>query len=133
MTPNTTTTLGQQVFQSIGCDGCHTVKMTTGRSSTSALSNVTFNPYSDFAVHRMGSGLADGVTQGSAGGDEFRTAPLMGVGQRLYLLHDGRTDDLNAAILAHAGDGSEANGVINCYQGLSPDSIRNLLTFLRSL
>ena len=49
----------------------------------------------------MGTGLADNVSQGSAGGDQFRTAPLWGLGQRIFLLHDGRTTDLYAAIGAH--------------------------------
>jgi hypothetical protein len=66
------------------------------------MSNVTYHPYSDFAVHHMGSNLADGVPQGAAGPDEFRTAPLWGIGQRLFFLHDGRTSDLLQAIQAHA-------------------------------
>ena len=131
--PTTTTTLGQRVFQTIGCSACHTIQLTTGLSATAALSSQTFAPYSDFAVHRMGTGLADGITQGTAGGDEFRTAPLMGVGQRLFLLHDGRTADLNQAILFHASSGSEANAVVSNYQALDPDSVLDLLTFLRSL
>jgi CxxC motif-containing protein (DUF1111 family) len=81
----------------------------------------------------MGSGLADGISQGTAAGDEFRSAPLMGVGQRLFFLHDGRATDLNQAILSHAGNGSEANAVIAKYQALSFDSVQNLLQFLRSL
>ena len=39
----------------------------------------------------MGPGLADGIVQGGAQGDEFRTAPLWGLGQRIFFLHDGRT------------------------------------------
>ena len=50
----------------------------------------------------MGTGLADDITQGLATGDMFRTTPLWGVGQRLFFLHDGRTDDLLQAIEAHA-------------------------------
>jgi CxxC motif-containing protein (DUF1111 family) len=49
----------------------------------------------------MGPGLADEVSQGAARGDEFRTAPLWGLGQRIFFLHDGRTDDLITAIRAH--------------------------------
>ncbi len=133
MQPTTTTMSGRQVFQTIRCNACHTIKFTTGISPTAALSGKTFSPFSDFAVHHMGSGLADGISQGSAGGDEFRTAPLMGVGQRLFLLHDGRTGDLNQAILSHASTGSEANTVIGKYQNLDSGSVQNLLTFLRSL
>jgi len=44
---------------------------------------------SDFALHHMGSGLADGIVQGSAGADQFRTAPLWGVGQRLFFCMTG--------------------------------------------
>jgi CxxC motif-containing protein (DUF1111 family) len=130
---NTTTTIGQQVFQTVGCNACHTIQFQTGLSATAALSNISFAPYSDFALHHMGNELADGISQGSAGGDEFRTAPLMGAGQRLFFLHDGRASDLNQAILAHGSSGSEANAVINAYQGLSQDQVRNLLAFLRSL
>jgi CxxC motif-containing protein (DUF1111 family) len=87
----------------------------------------------------MGPGLADGVTQGQAGPDEFRTAPLWGVGQRIFLLHDGRTTDLLAAIQAHqsgsasAGDASEANGVIQTFNALPEPQKQDLLNFLRSL
>jgi CxxC motif-containing protein (DUF1111 family) len=66
------------------------------------MSNVTYHPYSDFALHHMGANLADGISQGAAGPDQFRTAPLWGLGQRLFFLHDGRTTDLVAAIQAHS-------------------------------
>ena len=75
--------------------------LTTGPSAFKDLNNVSFQPFSDFALHHMGSTLADGVTQGKAGPDEFRTAPLWGLGQRLFLLHDGRTPNLITAIEDH--------------------------------
>ena len=81
----------------------------------------------------MGPGLADGVSQGEAGPREFRTAPLWGLGQRIFFLHDGRTSDLIAAIKAHASTGSEANGVVNNFLGLSEAQKQDLLNFLRSL
>jgi CxxC motif-containing protein (DUF1111 family) len=90
---------GAKLFHQIGCDLCHSPSLTTWRLSTyGALSGVTYHPYSDFALHHMGPGLADGIVQGSAGADQFRTAPLWGVGQRLFFLHDGRTPDLLQAI-----------------------------------
>jgi CxxC motif-containing protein (DUF1111 family) len=95
---------GQTVFNNIGCNACHTPSFTTQPSSVAGLSNRTFQPFSDFGLHHMGSTLADGVTQGAAGPDQFRTAPLWGLGQRLFFLHDGRTSDLKQAILAHAGN-----------------------------
>jgi CxxC motif-containing protein (DUF1111 family) len=97
----------------------------------------------------MGPGLADHISQGLAGGDEFRTAPLWGVGQRIFFLHDGRTSDLLAAIEAHAsadrncqstplftvGESckSEANAVIARFNGLSASAKQDILNFLRSL
>jgi CxxC motif-containing protein (DUF1111 family) len=62
--------------------------------------------------------LADNISQGSAGPDEFRTAPLWGLGQRLFFLHDGRATPANGglvmAIQDHASNGSEANAVMAC-------------------
>ena len=82
----------------------------------------------------MGSNLADGVSQGNATGDEFRTAPLWGLGQRIFLLHDGRSTDLLDAINQHSSRGSEANNVIRTFrQQLSPQQQQDLLNFLRSL
>jgi CxxC motif-containing protein (DUF1111 family) len=98
-----------------------------------ALSNQTIHPYSDFAVHGMGSGLADRVSQGLANGDEFRTTPLWGLGQRIFLLHDGRTTDLVQAIQAHASSGSEANAVLRNFNQLSRSDQGAILAFLRSL
>jgi len=81
----------------------------------------------------MGSGLADGITQGAAGPDEFRTAPLWGLGQRVYFLHDGRTSNLVQAISAHASSGSEANQIVRNYTTLSAQDQQDLINFLRSL
>ena len=95
---------GRSLFVSTGCALCHTPTLSTGSSATAALSNKQANLFSDLAVHHMGSTLADGVRQGSAGPDEFRTSPLWGAGQRIFFLHDGRTSDLLQAIKAHSSD-----------------------------
>jgi len=124
---------GSNLFNNVGCALCHSVSLTTGTTRSATTTSVTYHPYSDFALHHMGSGLADGVSQGAAGPDEFRTAPLWGLGQRLFFLHDGRTTDLQRAIQAHASRGSEANAVINRFNGLSRSQVQDLLNFLRSL
>jgi CxxC motif-containing protein (DUF1111 family) len=132
---------GRAVFASAGCSLCHTPSFTTGQAIASgsynnpsgALSNQPVNLFSDLLVHHMGQGLADGITQGAAGPDEFRTAPLWGVGQRVFFLHDGRAHDLLTAIQAHASQGSEANGVIQRFNNLSAQHQQDLLNFLRSL
>jgi cytochrome c peroxidase len=97
---------GLKVFEKLGCNVCHTESFTTQPSNVEGLSNRTFQPFSDFALHHMGATLADGITQGLAGADQFRTAPLWGLGQRLFFLHDGRTSDLKEAILDHASAAS---------------------------
>jgi CxxC motif-containing protein (DUF1111 family) len=84
-------------------------------------------------VHHMGSGLADNIQQGTAAGDEFRSAPLWGLSQRIFFLHDGRTTDLVQAIEAHASPGSEANAVIDAFNSLAANAVQDLLNFLRSL
>src|SRR5229473_355917 len=124
---------GQQVFSNIGCNACHITSQTTGKSGITGVSNQTVQPFSDFALHDMGTGLQDRVSQGLANGRQFRSAPLWGVGQRLFFLHDGRTADIGVAIQQHASQGSEANGVINNFNQLGLTDKQALAAFLRSL
>ena len=154
---------GEILFKQVGCALCHSPSLSTGNLSTEkktapstypALSDVTYHPFSDFALHHMASNLADGIAQGLAGGDEFRTAPLWGLGKRLYFLHDGRTTDLLQAIEEHKSTGdckpntesrqsdrqqsdpacrSEADAIIDNFKALSPAQIQDILNFLRSL
>ena len=130
---------GRTLFAQIGCALCHSPSLQVGASLDPALSGISAHLYSDLALHRMGPGLADGIALGNAGPDEFRTTPLWGVGQRLFLLHDGRTRDLLEAITAHAslGDGtypsSEANAVIGIFHALSEPQKQDILNFLRAL
>jgi CxxC motif-containing protein (DUF1111 family) len=132
---------GRALFNTTGCTGCHTPSMTTGplissglaKSPSAALSNRTANLYSDLLVHHMGKGLSDGITQGGAGPDEFRTAPLWGVGQRVFLMHDGRTKDMVQAVELHRSLGSEANKVIERFNRLRAQEQQNIIEFLRSL
>ncbi|MGC1373882.1 MAG: di-heme oxidoredictase family protein, partial [Candidatus Sulfotelmatobacter sp.] len=126
---------GASLFSSIGCATCHNPSpgMTQVSNFTSSLSKVAVNSYSDIEIHNMGSGLADNVSQGSAGGGQFRTAPLWGLGQRIFLLHDGRTTNLITAIQDHAGHGSEASTVEQEFFNLSSTQQQEVLDFLRSL
>jgi CxxC motif-containing protein (DUF1111 family) len=130
---------GLAVFQAIGCALCHTPALPTERAAVAALSGQTVVLYSDLLLHHMGPGLADDIAQGGAGPDEFRSAPLWGLGQRLFFLHDGRTRDLLEAITAHASEkdkrcpASEANAVVERFRTLAPEQQQDLLSFLRSL
>ena len=147
----------------IGCAFCHAnTAFLTDPSDVNGLSNRLFTPFSDFALHHMGATLADGVSQGQSGPDEFRTAPLWGLGQRLFFLHDGRASNLIQAIAAHRSSttacfdtnatqsftvngvafspaasthscGSEANHSVDQFNTLSSADKLNLLKYLRSL
>jgi CxxC motif-containing protein (DUF1111 family) len=98
---------GALLFAVVGCATCHVPTMHTGNHATAALRNKEANLFSDLLVHNMGV-LGDGISQGSANGNEFRTAPLWGLGQRNFFLHDGRTSNLLDAIEAHAAAGSDS-------------------------
>lgn len=124
---------GFRAFQQVGCGLCHSQTLTTAQSFNTGMSNVQYHPFSDFALHHMGNNLADGITQGMATGDEFRTAPLWGIGQRLFFLHDGRTSDLLDAINQHSSQGSEANQVVRAFHNLPSAQQQSVLDFLRSL
>jgi CxxC motif-containing protein (DUF1111 family) len=126
---------GGSLFSSIGCTCCHNPSPGKTQASNFApgLSNVAVLAYSDIEIHHMGNGLTDNVSQGGAGGDQFRTAPLWGLGQRIFLLHDGRTTNLLTAIQDHASHGSEASGVVQNFSNLSTTQQQEILDFLRSL
>ena len=141
-TPSTTTpggassiAAGAALFKSIGCATCHTPTLTSSQPSniTSSLGSTPVSAFSDIEIHHMGKGLADNVSQGSAGGDQFRTAPLWGLGQRIFFLHDGRTTNLLTAIQAHASSGSEATEVEENFASLPAAKQQEILNFLRSL
>jgi CxxC motif-containing protein (DUF1111 family) len=126
---------GASLFSEIGCSVCHTPSLGTTQASniTASLGGTAVNPYTDLEIHHMGTGLTDNVSQGGAGGDQFRSAPLWGLGQRIFFLHDGRTSNLLTAIQDHASSGSEATEVIENFDDLSASQQQSILNFLRSL
>jgi len=136
---NPAVTDGATLFNTVGCTLCHTPTLQTGASSVPALANRTADLYSDLALHHMGADLADGISQGIAGGDEFRTAPLWGLGKRIFFFHDGRATDLLQVIAAHAKPASgpypasEASAVVAKFNALTTEQKQHLLNFLRSL
>ena len=138
--PSESARRGHQLFEQVGCALCHTPKMQTAPVMNSAvLQDRPVHAFTDLMVHHMGANLADDITQGQAGGDEFRTTPLWGVGQRIFFIHDGRTNDLLDVIHDHFSPAtakypaSEANGVVRRFEKLSPADQQSILDFLRSL
>jgi CxxC motif-containing protein (DUF1111 family) len=130
---------GRTQFTNAGCVMCHTTSYKTPATSRPALGNLTIKLYSDLLVHHMGPGLADGLAQGGAGPDEFRTAPLWGIGQRLWFMHDGRTNNIVTAIEDHFSSAngtypaSEANQTVTNFNNLNSTNQQDLINFLRSL
>ncbi|HWZ44936.1 MAG TPA: di-heme oxidoredictase family protein, partial [Candidatus Saccharimonadales bacterium] len=126
---------GRSLFSTVGCAVCHTPSLKTQPSRlTAGLGSATANLFSDLEIHHMGTVLNDNVSQGGAGGDQFRTAPLWGLGQRIFFLHDGRCSDLLCAIEAHDSNGGEAtNSELTFDANLSASQKQDVLNFLRSL
>jgi CxxC motif-containing protein (DUF1111 family) len=120
---------GAALFVQIGCADCHVPELRTGPNAIVAFDRVRFFPYSDFLLHDMGS-LNDGITQCGASGHEMRTAPLWGARVRTSLLHDGRADTLQDAILAHDGQGRAAR---NRFAGLNSRDQARIVAFINSL
>lgn len=128
---------GKQTFYTLGCTSCHVPKFVTSRrAATEAHRFQLIWPYSDFLLHDMGEGLADGQQVGSASGREWRTPPLWGTGlteivnDHTFFLHDGRARNLTEAILWHGG---EAQNARDGFAGLDKTERDNLLKFLESL
>jgi CxxC motif-containing protein (DUF1111 family) len=120
---------GERIFEKVGCISCHTSSFTTS-------TGIKIKPYSDFLLHDMGEGLADGRSEFLANRLEWRTAPLWGKGLQKRVsgeanfLHDGRARSVEEAILWHGG---EAEVSKNTYMSLDKKSREKLLQFIESI
>ncbi len=128
---------GKQVFYETGCTACHTPKYVTRRDAPNkAHAFQLIWPYSDFLLHDMGKGLADGQQVGDASGTEWRTPPLWGIGLtkrvsgHTFFLHDGRARSLTEAVLWHGG---EAQSARDGFAALPAEDREALIKFLESL
>ncbi|WP_338790852.1 di-heme oxidoredictase family protein [Bernardetia sp. MNP-M8] len=127
---------GKQIFSNLNCNKCHIPKMKTDFHEIQALSNQTIYPYTDLLLHDMGDELADNRPDFEANGNEWRTAPLWGLGMvqrvnpRATFMHDGRANTIEEAILWHNG---EAKNSQEAYKSLSKNERTDLLAFLNSL
>jgi len=118
---------GRAAFKKSRCDRCHLEKLRTGESSTPAMRKQSLRLWSDLLLHDMGASLADGVPQGLATGNEFRTPPLWGVSRTAPYLHDGRAPTLDQAIRLHDGEAVEAR---DRFLALSAEERALLILFL---
>ena len=127
---------GKKQFYEMGCISCHTPKFVTMRGTPNkAQAFQLIWPYSDFLLHDMGEGLADGQRVGEASGSEWRTPPLWGIGLTAtvngstFYLHDGRARTLAEAILWHGGGGQKAR---DRFAGAAAADRDALIKFLES-
>lgn len=128
---------GKQHFNAIGCTACHTPGYTTGElAGQPHLSNQRIWPYTDMLLHDLGDDLGDGFSNALASGNEWRTAPLWGIGLtevvngHTRFLHDGRAGNLREAILWHGGEAAKSR---SAFLGLSEAEQAELLRFVKSL
>jgi CxxC motif-containing protein (DUF1111 family) len=128
---------GGELFEQARCDVCHVPQLVTGDfAPLPQLSRRTIHPYTDLLLHDMGEGLADGRPDFEAGGRDWRTPALWGLGLsaavngNAFLLHDGRARDVTEAILWHCG---EAQGSRDAFARMSADERAALVAFVLSL
>lgn len=127
---------GKKAFYEAGCISCHRPKFVTANDAPKEFRAQLIWPYSDFLLHDMGEGLADGQAVGGATGREWRTPPLWGIGltstvtKKPFYLHDGRARSLEEAILWHGGEAEKAR---DNYAALTRADRENLIKFLESL
>lgn len=136
-TTDATIKRGEQLFILAKCANCHKQTLTTGINvAFPALSNQVIHPYTDMLIHNMGAGLADNRPDFKAGGQDWRTAPLWGLGlyetvnSPGYYLHDGRARTVTEAIMWHGG---EAGPSQSYFSKLSKADRNAVLKFLGSL
>jgi CxxC motif-containing protein (DUF1111 family) len=131
---------GERRFRDVGCAVCHTPTFVTAPPGTiinggafrvpAALGNKIIHPFSDFALHNVGTG--DGIVQNGGAGtaNQIRTSALWGVRARNRLMHDGLTVTIFDAIQRHAGQATSAR---NAFNALSNSAKSDLIAFVLSL
>jgi CxxC motif-containing protein (DUF1111 family) len=127
---------GKTLFAQARCTACHVPTLTTGSSHRFAeLRGQVIAPYTDLLLHDMGPELADTLPQGQAGAQQWRTAPLWGLGllqsinPNVRYLHDGRARTVEEAILWHGGQGAASR---DRFKALSADDRQKVMDMVMS-
>jgi hypothetical protein len=125
---------GERLFDEVGCSVCHASNLATDPNyPIEGWADTRVDVYTDMLLHSMGSDLADGMEDGNAKGDEWRTAPLIGLRHLRGYMHDSRAETILEAIEAHSSPGSEANDVVARFEDLESEQQRELIRFVESL
>ena len=131
---------GDPLFTQVGCAVCHTRTFQTAAPGTSinggafqvpaALGNKIIHPFSDFALHNIGTG--DGIVQNGGQGtaNMMRTSPLWGIRARNRFLHEGLNITIFDTIQLHAGQATAAR---NNFNALTAGQRNDLIAFVLSL
>lgn len=120
--PTAETEAGRAHFSEFGCAACHVPALSSPRGLIPL--------YSDLLLHDMGDANADGIFMGLAGPNDFRTAPLWGIGVAGPYLHDGSAFTLEAAVEAHGGEGAASR---QAFLAASDEARSQVVAFLLSL
>jgi len=133
-------TRGDALFNSVGCNVCHTRTFVTAPAGTlinggaftvpAALGNKIIHPFSDFALHNIGTG--DGIVQnaGQGSANQIRTPPLWGIRARNRLMHEGLNVTIFDSVQLHAGQATTAR---NNFNALTAAQRNDLIAFVLSL
>jgi CxxC motif-containing protein (DUF1111 family) len=125
---------GPALFAAVLCSVCHVPSLRTRADYPIApLAAIDAPIFSDLLLHDMGTALADGLTDGTATSQQWKTAPLIGLARAHTFLHDGRATSVAEAILLHDGDGSEARVAVAKFRALSADDQAQLIAYVSSL
>jgi CxxC motif-containing protein (DUF1111 family) len=136
LTHNPVVQKGETLFVQANCAACHVATLQTGNHPVKAVAHQTIHPYTDLLLHDMGESLADGRPDFEASGNEWRTAPLWGLGLTQTVLpysgylHDGRARTLEEAILWHGGEAERSK---DAFRAMAEPDRTALVQFLNSL
>lgn len=94
---------GARIFDATGCAQCHV-------PSLKARDGSLIPAFTDLLLHDMGSALDDGVGEPGVASSEWRTAPLIGGGNRgpRRYLHDGSAATVDEAVAKHGGEAARS-------------------------
>lgn len=127
---------GKLLFEEATCVSCHVRSWVTGTAAFSEFEGLLIWPFTDLLLHDLGEDLSDNRPTWNAEGNEWRTAPLWGVGLypevsgHQFLMHDGRARGVEEAILWHGGEGAAAREM---WASLDAEDRAALVAYVNSL
>jgi CxxC motif-containing protein (DUF1111 family) len=132
---------GQTLFTAIGCAVCHTPQFTTSVAGTvinggafvvpAELGNKIIRPFSDFALHNIGTSGGIGAEPGVNDRFSTTTIALWGVRTKHRFMMQGNQHTIFDSIQVHGGQASTARNNFN--NGLNNTQKNQLIAFVLSL